>query len=139
MIGARGSSLLALLLVSHGFGPDTRAGECAKIARAVNARLDRVEAAYRAAPPSKADWTGIANQYKALARELRSRKIVDPRLVPMMKEYALLADLAANNAMIVAGAQRNGKPLEQPLAVLRQQAEQHARLSQRIDRTCRSQ
>jgi hypothetical protein len=139
MIGARGSSLLALLLLSNGCGPDTRAGECAKIARAVNARLERVEAAYRAAPPSKVDWTEIADLYRSLAEDLKNRKIEDTRLVPMVKEYTLLVDLAANNAMMVAGAQRNGKPLEQPLAVLRQQAEQHARLSQRIDRTCRSQ
>jgi hypothetical protein len=139
MIGARASCLLALLLPSNGCGPDTRMGECAKIARTVNAQLDRIEAVYRSAPPKKVDWIQISDLYKSLAKNLKNRKINDPRLVPMMNEYTLLIDLAAHNAMGVASAQKNAKPLEQPLAVLRAQAEQHARLSQRIDRTCRMQ
>ncbi|MBN1611815.1 MAG: hypothetical protein JW940_34605 [Polyangiaceae bacterium] len=139
MTGPHPSWWLALLLLLIGCGSDTRTGECAKIARTVNAQLDRIEAVYRAAPKEQVDWTQISAMYGALAAELKNRKTEDPRLVPMMSEYILLIDLASRNAMGVASAQKTGKPLEQPLAVLRQQAEQHARLSHRIDRTCRMQ
>jgi hypothetical protein len=139
MIGAQRSWLLASLLLSVGCGADTRTGECAKLARAVNTQLDRIEALYHAAPAKKVDWVQISRLYTSLAKDLKSRKLVDPRLVPMVNEYALLVDLAGRNAMNVAGVQKAGNPLEPPLDVLRRQAEQHARLTQRIDRTCKMQ
>jgi hypothetical protein len=132
---------LPLLCSTCSCGRQTRAGECASVARTVNARLERIESAYRSVPQDKVQWSEISKLYKSLAEDLKQRRLEDARLRALMSEYTLLMDVASRDAQSVADGLKNGTQdsVQRALTLLHQQAQQHSRLTERIDRHCRSQ
>lgn len=116
------------------------AEQCRTLSDTANRALDEVESLCAVRPPEQANWAKITVAYESLDRELKAMKIEEPRLAQATTEYQATIALAAvtTRSLATAVKRRRSRDIRQRLHELKGYADQHKRLSQRIDRLCHS-